>query len=146
MVSGTPPPISIVIPALDEEGCIAAALAGLAGHRAPVEVLLVDGGSRDRTLALAVAAGPRAAARGLSLRVLTAPRGRARQMNAGAAAARAPILLFLHADTRLPADAVDAVRDALRDPGVVGGGFRHAFREGGSGCGSSPRGPTCVRA
>lgn len=133
MVSRTPPQISVIIPALDEEGCVAEALAALAGHPATVEVLLVDGGSRDRTVELAAAAASRAAARGVSFRVLSAPRGRAQQMNAGAAAARAPVLLFLHADTRLPADAVQAVRAALRDPGVVGGGFRHAFRERGPG-------------
>ncbi len=54
-------------------------------------------------------------------------RGRARQMNDGAAAARGDVLLFLHADTALPAGALDAVRRAMADPGVVGGCFRTTF-------------------
>src|SRR5207247_2772670 len=78
------------------------------------ECIVVDGGSRD---------GPGAVARTLADRVLEAPRGRARQMNAGAAAARGEVLLFLHADTRLPAGYAQAVAGALADPAVVGGRF-----------------------
>jgi len=73
-----------------------------------------DGGSRD---------GTRPALDGLGVRVVDAPRGRARQMNAGARATAAPILLFLHADTRLPDGAVDAVCAAV-DGGAAGGCFR----------------------
>ncbi len=97
--------LSIVMPVLDEAAGIEAALRALAPLRARgVEVVVVDGGSRDGTAAMAAA---------LADRVLTAPRGRAAQMNAGAAAAQGDALLFLHADTRLPADADVLVLDSL---------------------------------
>ena len=99
------PLLSIVIPALDEAGGIQATLRALQPLRARgVQVVLADGGSRDGTPALAAP---------LVDEVVVGPRGRARQMNAGAAAARAPLLLFLHADTRLPEQADRLVRDAL---------------------------------
>jgi rSAM/selenodomain-associated transferase 2 len=107
--------LSIIMPVLDEAGGIGAALASLAAYRQRgVEVIVVDGGSRDGTPALA-----RLAADG----VITARRGRALQMNAGAAAARGDILLFLHADTQLPAQADDLVRDGLGRSGRVWGRF-----------------------
>lgn len=90
--------ISVIVPLLNEAGQIAATLAPLQAWRiAGHEVILVDGGSRDETAA---------AARGLFDRWLETPPGRAGQMNAGARLARGDILLFLHADTRLPADAL----------------------------------------
>lgn len=97
--------LSIILPVLDEAAGIAASLDALrplraAGH----EVIVVDGGSRDGTVALAA---PRAD------RVIAAPRGRARQMNAGAVAAQGDALLFLHADTRLPEGAATVIADAL---------------------------------
>ncbi|BDG10008.1 TIGR04283 family arsenosugar biosynthesis glycosyltransferase [Anaeromyxobacter paludicola] len=99
------PVLSIVVPTLDEAAGIAAHLAPLQPLRAEgCEVIVVDGGSRDGTPALA---------RPLADAVLSAPRGRGPQLNAGAAAARADLLLFLHADTRLPPGAVAAVRAAL---------------------------------
>jgi rSAM/selenodomain-associated transferase 2 len=99
--------ISIVVPALDEAGGIERTLQALqpwraAGH----ELIVVDGGSRDDTAAKAAAWADR---------VLVADAGRARQMNAGAAAATGEILLFLHADTRLPAEAPQAIVQALAD-------------------------------
>ena len=97
--------LSIVVPVLDEAAGIAAALAPLQRLRqAGVEVLVVDGGSRDATLEVATP---------LADLVLVAPRGRGSQMNAGAARARGATLLFLHADTHLPAGAVDAVAAAI---------------------------------
>jgi rSAM/selenodomain-associated transferase 2 len=97
--------LSIVIPCLDEEERIGACLAALTPLRERgQEVIVVDGGSRDATLAVA---------RGLCDRILEAPRGRARQMNAGARAASGEALLFLHADTRLPAGADAEVLRAL---------------------------------
>lgn len=108
------PRLAVVIPALDEEGLIGAAVAG-AFESGADEVLVVDGGSADRTREIAAAAGAR---------VARAPRGRALQMNAGARYTDAHILLFLHADSRLPARAGDAVRALLADPDVGGGAFR----------------------
>jgi rSAM/selenodomain-associated transferase 2 len=100
------PRLAVVLPALDEAGCIEGSLQGLQGLRGRgVQVVVADGGSRDATPALALP---------LADRVLTAPRCRARQMNAGAAACiDADMLLFLHADTRLPDDADTLVRAAL---------------------------------
>jgi rSAM/selenodomain-associated transferase 2 len=90
--------LSIIIPCLDEQEGIAATLAALAPLRARgAEVIVADGGSRDDTVARATP---------LADLVITAPRGRARQMNAGAMRARGEILLFLHADSLLP-DAAD---------------------------------------
>lgn len=101
------PPLSIVLPALDEAAGIEATLQALEPLRARgVEIVLADGGSGDGTPALAA---PWVDA------VLQAPRGRALQMNAGAAAARGAVLLFLHADTRLPDQADRLIADGLRE-------------------------------
>jgi rSAM/selenodomain-associated transferase 2 len=78
------------------------------------EIIVVDGGSRDATAEIA---------RAHADVVLTSARGRALQMNAGAAAARGDVLLFLHADTRLPAGFAAAVCAALADPAIAGGRF-----------------------
>jgi rSAM/selenodomain-associated transferase 2 len=100
---------------LDEAAGIADALKALAPCRARgAEVIVVDGGSRDGTSDLA---------RPHADRVLAAPRGRATQMNAGAAAAAGAVLLFLHADTRLPPDADRLVRDGLARSGRAWGRF-----------------------
>ena len=99
------PRSTIVVPALDEAADIEAALQALAPLRARgAEVIVVDGGSADGTAQLA---------KPLAARVLVSPRGRARQMNAGAAAARGDVLLFLHADTRLPEAADAALHEAV---------------------------------
>ncbi len=98
--------LSIVVPALNEAPGIGACLAALAPLRARGhEVIVADGGSTDGTASIAAAHADR---------VLKAPRGRAAQMNAGAAVASGQALLFLHADTRLPAEADRLVRDALQ--------------------------------
>lgn len=107
--------LSIIVPTLNEAPGIVATLERLqrmrtAGH----EVIVADGGSGDATRALAAP---------LADRVLTAPRGRASQMNAGAALARGDVLLFLHADTRLPADAGRLILDGLASSGRAWGRF-----------------------
>lgn len=115
-MSGT---ISIVVPALDEAANLAWLLPDLRGRWPAAEIVIVDGGSADATWQLE-AAYP-------AVRWLRAPRGRARQMNAGARQARGDALLFLHADTRLPDDALAAIAEALADPAVVGGRFDVSF-------------------
>jgi rSAM/selenodomain-associated transferase 2 len=97
--------VSIVMPVLDEAACIADSLAALAPLRAQgVQIIVVDGGSRDGTLLRCSGAADV---------LLASPRGRARQMNAGARAATGDMLLFLHADTALPPEALALVSDAL---------------------------------
>ncbi|HET7463353.1 MAG TPA: TIGR04283 family arsenosugar biosynthesis glycosyltransferase [Longimicrobium sp.] len=109
------PPLSIVIPVLNEAEGIAEALAALRPLRARgCEVIVADGGSTD---------GSRELATPLADRVVQAPRGRARQQNAGAAVARGEVLLFLHADTRLPDGADRLVIDGLEASGRGWGRF-----------------------
>ena len=104
--------LSIIVPMLNEAAGIETTLRLLAPLRARgAEVIVADGGSTDASVALASA---------LADAVVHAPRGRAVQMNAGAAAARGEVLLFLHADTLLPADA-----DARVLQGLDGG--QHAW-------------------
>jgi rSAM/selenodomain-associated transferase 2 len=111
--------LSIVMPVLNEAAHVEAALHTLAPLRnRGAEVIVVDGGSHDGSAELA---------HPLSDQVLTAPRGRAVQMNAGAAIARGEVLLFLHADTRLPDDADCLVLDGLAQSGRVWGRFDICF-------------------
>ncbi|MFO1324697.1 MAG: TIGR04283 family arsenosugar biosynthesis glycosyltransferase [Burkholderiales bacterium] len=96
--------LSIIVPALEESATITATLAALQPLRAQGhEVIVVDGGSRDATLLIA---------RLLADVAFAGRRGRALQMNAGAARARGDVLLFLHADSLLPAGAAQAVERA----------------------------------
>lgn len=109
-----PVAISVVLPVLDEQARIDAALQRLLAEPGIDEILVVDGGSRDDTVARAERHG---------VRVLLADTGRARQMNAGAAAATGEVLWFVHADVVLPHGAAAHVRHALRDPETVAGAF-----------------------
>lgn len=111
--------LSIVVPVLDEAEGIEAHLATLAPLRASgAEVIVVDGGSTDATRDLAEP---------LADRVIVAPRGRATQMNAGAALATGDALLFLHADTRLPRNADALIAAVLAQTGRQWGRFDAAI-------------------
>jgi rSAM/selenodomain-associated transferase 2 len=104
--------LSIIIPARDEAAYITGTLSALQALRAlGHEIIVVDGGSRDVTLLIA---------RMLADRAFVAKPGRALQMNAGAAKATGDVLLFLHADSLLPADAADAIASAIAGGAVWG--------------------------
>jgi rSAM/selenodomain-associated transferase 2 len=105
-------PVSVIIPTLNEAALLGEAVRRLRGQR-PHEIIVVDGGSTDATAE---------AAREADL-FLQAPRGRASQMNAGAARASGAILLFLHADCFLEDIALGQAEECLRRPGVVAGCF-----------------------
>ena len=111
--------LGIVVPALDEAANLARLLPDLRRARPDAEIIVVDGGSRDGTAEVV---------RGQAgVRLIESARGRARQMNAGARQVGGDVLLFLHADTRLPDGAIDAIAGALADPAVVGGRFDVRF-------------------
>lgn len=110
--------VSIVMPVFNEARTIAAAAVALEPLTGEREVIVVDGGSTDETVALAQACG---------VRVLTAAHGRGPQMNAGAAATTGEVIVFLHADTRLPANALALIAAALQAPEVCGGNFSLRF-------------------
>lgn len=114
--------ISVIIPTLNEERSLPKCLACLSAS-APTEIIIVDGGSTDRTLDLA----QEFCARTTNAHVITAPRGRASQMNEGTKASQGEVLLFLHADTQLPPQSERIVQSALTSPSVVGGRFDVRF-------------------
>jgi uncharacterized protein len=106
-------PVTVVIPALNEEAHLPATLRSC---QAPgVEVIVADGGSSDRTVDTALSCGAR---------LLRSVPPRSIQMNAGAAVANGEILIFLHADTRLPHDFAGLARRTLARPGTDAGAFR----------------------
>lgn len=109
---------SVIIPALNEAGGISACVAAVLALDPTVEVIVVDGGSADRTAELAAAAGAR---------VVAGPRGRGPQCNAGAAVASGAVLVFLHADTALPPDAFTLLGALFADPAVGAAKFRLSF-------------------
>ncbi|MDD1413239.1 TIGR04283 family arsenosugar biosynthesis glycosyltransferase [Dolichospermum sp. ST_con] len=105
--------ISIIIPTLNEAGNIKETIIS-SQFSNNVEIIVVDGGSQDETLFIA---------KSLNVKVIISPAGRANQMNAGAMAASGEILLFLHADTRLPTNFEEMMRTTLAKPGIVAGAF-----------------------
>jgi len=141
--------ISVIIPTLNEERVLPRTLA----HTLALgfdELLVVDGGSNDRTAEIvtasrvtreetdaetrreedaAIPASPRPCVpvSPAPVTLLTAPAGRATQMNIGATASRGDILLFLHADTLLPRDAKREIEEAMKEPACVGGRFDLCF-------------------
>ena len=102
-------PVGVVIPALNEERHLPRILEDVAQLAVAHDVVVVDGGSEDATVGVATRMG---------IRVLLAERGRAAQMNRGATAVTGDWLCFLHADVRMPADAREALRDAIARPDV----------------------------
>jgi len=110
--------ISIIIPVLNEEAALPAFLQQIKALEGDFELLICDGGSTDKTVEVA---------RGYDLaniNLAETPRGRACQMNAGARAASGDILLFLHADTYIGADALTSIESAMREDAVAGGRFK----------------------
>ena len=110
--------ISIIIPALNEEAQIIATLRALQQLSGEKEIIVVDGGSTDKTIALARSEG---------VKVIEAPAGRGPQMHAGALASTGDVLWFVHADAVPPPGAFEDIADALRNPEVTGGNFGLLF-------------------
>ena len=107
--------VSIIVPMLNEAPGLPGLLARLTElERQGCEILIVDGGSDDGSVSLAERAG---------FRVLASPKGRARQMNLGAAQATGDVLLFLHADTLLPEGALTTLRQSMQKTAAVWGRF-----------------------
>ena len=117
--AATPAIISVVIPTLNEASILGSAL-DTVRESENVEIIVADGGSEDETMEVAGAH---------NVRRLRVPACRSAQMNAGAKEARGEILLFLHADTRLPENWANLVRMELDKPGVAGGAFGLALDE-----------------
>jgi rSAM/selenodomain-associated transferase 2 len=113
-------PISVIIPTLNEAACLAGTLRSLRSHK-PHEIIVADGGSTDETRVAAAEADV----------FLEAPRGRARQMNVGAARATGDLLLFLHADCTLEDGALAEGERLLGSPGVSAGCFTMTVTAGG---------------
>lgn len=108
--------VSIIIPTLNEASCLDQTLNQLKILSPPAwEVIVVDGGSTDATIAIAQTAKVRV--------IVSHQRGRAPQMNRGAEVATGEILCFLHADTWVPNDVVCVIAKTLADPTIVAGGF-----------------------
>ncbi len=108
--------VSILIPTLNEEASLPATLAALARLN-PHEIIVADGGSTDRTVAIA---SPYS-------RVINAPKGRGSQLLAAAEVATGDVLWFVHADTLPSNNALSAISDCLKDPRIPGGNFTLKF-------------------
>ncbi|HKY73194.1 MAG TPA: TIGR04283 family arsenosugar biosynthesis glycosyltransferase [Nitrospira sp.] len=125
--------VSVVIPAYNEEQALPYTLDLLSRQEGVFEAIVVDGGSHDRTRAIAKSfrfsdeAQDEVCVPDPSRRLLTAPKGRATQMNAGAKAANGEWLLFLHADTILPQGAIRRLNEMQPDQTIQAGGFLHQF-------------------
>ena len=120
--------VSVVIPAYNEEQALPHTLGEVLRQRGDYEVVVVDGGSTDQTRAIVqefTLSTQHSALK--SFQFLTAPKGRASQMNAGAKEAGGEWLLFLHADTVLPAGAIQRLNEMETDHSIQAGGFMHQF-------------------
>jgi len=115
--------ISVIIPVLNEKNDLPQTLRDLAKFSGFHELIVVDGGSTDGTREWLSTSLP------TNVSVIDGCRGRGNQLNAGAQAATGEALLFLHADTRLPEDAIPRITNVLAEPDVIGGGFYLHFLE-----------------
>jgi rSAM/selenodomain-associated transferase 2 len=107
--------VSIIVPVLNEAAIIREFLEHLRATAGNAEIVVVDGGSNDRTCELC---------HGLADRVVQSPRGRARQMNTGAQITRGDVLWFVHADSRISPDSLGMIEQTLAHRSTVGGCFR----------------------
>ncbi len=123
-MADNPPAISVIIPAYNEEGKVASCLEQFRDASDRVEIILVDGGSTDQTVAIAERAS-------VGCVVHSTERGRAVQMNRGAVEANGDLFLFLHADTLLPDNWVHLISVSVYDRGMIGGRFRLSISEAG---------------
>lgn len=120
--------ISVIMPAYNEEKVLPGTLQALFAQPGTFETIVVDGGSTDRTCAVVSGVAISRQSSVLSVvRLLTAPKGRASQMNAGAKQANGEWLLFLHADTVLPPGALQRLNEMEKDATIQAGGFMHQF-------------------
>jgi rSAM/selenodomain-associated transferase 2 len=110
--------ISVVVPTLNEENSLAATLAALKSLKNISEIIVVDGGSSDKTLEIA---------RKFDAKIIETKRGRGWQLSVGAKAASGDVFWFLHADTLPPANADKQILIALKDEKTVGGNFEIRF-------------------
>ena len=110
--------LSVIIPTFNEAASIDQLLAAVEKIAGPLEVIVVDGGSDDKTVQIV---------RDRGVRLIASERGRGAQMHAAACAATGDVLWFLHADTRPSLDSAKQIAEALRDPHVVGGNFNVVF-------------------
>ena len=117
-MNSSAPFVSIIVPVLNEADLIQAFLRDLRSQDAKLEIIVVDGGSNDGTCSFAEP---------LADRIISARRGRASQMNAGAAVARGEVLWFMHADLAAPSQPIAQIQGVLSDPRIVGGCFRLRF-------------------
>src|SRR6516225_3938968 len=111
--------VSVIVPVHNEANYLSATLDSVADSKAQKEVIVVDAGSVDGTLELAGQKATRL--------LISSRRQRAHQMNLGARHARGSILLFLHADTVLPPEALDHIESSLTKERVIGGGFARRY-------------------
>lgn len=111
--------LSVIIPTLNEEKALPETLASLFRQSTGAQVIIVDGGSTDAT--------EKVCEQYPGIRFITSEKGRAAQLNAGARAASGDILLFLHADTLLPDDALSTIKRVIDHEKHQAGGFRHSF-------------------
>jgi len=121
-----PSSIAVIIPTFNEERALPQTLRHLRQQQFH-KVIVVDGGSQDQTISVAREYLP-----GISQQealAIVADRGRARQMNAGAAKAESDLLLFLHADTQLPLDSRSIIEEVMENPKCVGGRFDVQFED-----------------